>query len=78
MRNKLARSVARLDERRHDAFDVRKVMERHLKQVAIAGGVVVVGTAATAAFVMHRDDRGAASSRRALAARERRMGASGA
>jgi hypothetical protein len=54
MRNKLARSVARLGERRHDTFDVRKVMERHLKQLAIAGGVVVVGTAATAAFVMYR------------------------
>jgi hypothetical protein len=54
MRNKLVRTVGQLDERRHDAFDVRKVIERHLKQVAIAGGLVIVGTAATAALVMYR------------------------
>jgi hypothetical protein len=54
MRAKLVRSVERLDERRHDAFDVRKQLQRHLKQLAIAGGLVIVGTAGTAAFVMYR------------------------
>lgn len=53
-RNKLVRAVARLDERRHDAFDVRRQLQRHLKQIAIGVGLVIVGTAATSAFVMHR------------------------
>jgi hypothetical protein len=54
MRDKLVRTVERLDGRRHDAFDVRKQLERHLKQVAIAGGVLIAGTAASAAYVMYR------------------------
>jgi hypothetical protein len=54
MRAKLVRSVERLDERRHDAFDVRKQIQRHLRAAAIAGGLVIVGTAGTAAFVMYR------------------------
>jgi hypothetical protein len=53
-RNKLAATVERLDERRHDAFDVRKQLERHLKHIAIAGGLVIAGTAATSSFVMYR------------------------
>jgi hypothetical protein len=54
MRGRLARTVERLDERRHAAFDVRKQLERHLKQFAIAGGLVIVATAAGSAFVMYR------------------------
>jgi len=54
MRGKLARTVERLDERRHAAFDVRKQLERHLKQFAIAGVLVIVATAAGSAIVMHR------------------------
>jgi hypothetical protein len=54
MRAKLVRSVERLDERRHDAFDVRKQLRRHLRQLAIAGGLVIVGTAGAAALVMYR------------------------
>jgi hypothetical protein len=54
MRAKLVRSVERLDERRHDAFDVRKQIQRHLRAAAIAGGLVIIGTAGTAAFVMYR------------------------
>ncbi len=54
MRDKLVRTVERLDGRRHDAFDVRKQLERHLKQFAVAGGLVILGTAAGAAFVMYR------------------------
>lgn len=53
-RNKLVRAVERLDERRHAAFDVRKQLERHLMKFAIAGGLVIVATAAGSAFVMHR------------------------
>jgi hypothetical protein len=54
MRNKLVRTVGRLDERRHAAFDVRKQLERHLKQFAVAGALVIVATAAGSALVMHR------------------------
>ncbi|HTB74153.1 MAG TPA: hypothetical protein VK762_12965 [Polyangiaceae bacterium] len=54
MRDKLVRTVERLDGRRHDAFDVRKQLERHLKQFAIAGGLVILGAAASSAFVMYR------------------------
>ncbi len=54
MRAKLVRSVERLDERRHDVFDVRKQIQRHLKQFAILGGLLIVGSAGTAAYVMHR------------------------
>jgi hypothetical protein len=54
MRGKLARTVERLDERRHAAFDVRRQLERHLKQFAVAGGLVILATAAGSAFVMYR------------------------
>jgi hypothetical protein len=54
MRAKLVRSVERLDERRHDAFDVRKQLQRHVKQLAIAGGLAVIATAGASAFVMYR------------------------
>jgi hypothetical protein len=54
MRTKLVRTVERLDERRHDAFDLRKQLARHFKQVAVAGGLVILATAAGSAFVMYR------------------------
>jgi hypothetical protein len=54
MRSKLVRTVERLDERRHAAFDVRRQLERHLKQFALAGGLVILATAAGSAFVMYR------------------------
>jgi hypothetical protein len=53
-RNKLVRTVERLDERRHAAFDVRRQLKRHLTQFAVAGGLVIVATAAGSAFVMYR------------------------
>jgi hypothetical protein len=54
MRNKLVRTVERIDQRRHDAFDVRKQLARHLKAAAIGAGLVIVGTAGAAAFVTYR------------------------
>jgi hypothetical protein len=53
-RDKLARTVGRLDDRRHGAFDVRGQIELHIKQIAIAAGLLIVGTAAASAFVMYR------------------------
>jgi hypothetical protein len=54
MRTKLARTVERIDQRRHDAFDLRKQVERHLRQLAIAAGVVVVGAAGLSAYLGYR------------------------
>jgi hypothetical protein len=65
MRNKLVRTVARIDERRHDTFDVRKQINRHLKQVAIAAGLILVGTSGVVAFAVYR----------VMSASQRRQGA---
>jgi hypothetical protein len=54
MRNKLVRAVGRIDERTHDALDLRKQVGRHMKTLAVAAGLAIVGTAGTAAFVMYR------------------------
>jgi hypothetical protein len=64
-RNKLARTVERIDQRRHQALDVRRQVEKHLKQLAIAAGLVVVGTAGLAAFLTHRLLTGGQRRRRA-------------
>ncbi len=53
-RNKLVRTVARIDHRRHDVLDVRKQVQRHLKQIAIAIGLAVVASAGATAFVVYR------------------------
>jgi hypothetical protein len=53
-RDKLVRTVERLDERRHAALDVRRQLKRHLTQFVVASGLVVVATAAGSAFVMYR------------------------
>ena len=54
MRTKLVRTVERIDQRRHEAFNVRRQVERHLKQLAIAAGLVVVGAAGVSAYVAYR------------------------
>jgi hypothetical protein len=54
MRNKLVRTVERLDERRHDAFDLRRQLARHLKLVIVGAGLVVAGAAGAAVFVTYR------------------------
>ena len=54
MRNKLARTVERIDQRRHDVLDVKKQVTRHLKEIALLVGLVVVGVAGASAFAMHR------------------------
>jgi hypothetical protein len=54
MRNKLARTVERIDQRRHDVLDVKKQVVRHLKEIAVFAGLVVVATGAASAYVMHR------------------------
>ncbi|MDP9001445.1 MAG: hypothetical protein M3O46_15195 [Myxococcota bacterium] len=58
VRSKLLRTVEELDQRRHEALDLRfqikRHLERHLEQVVLASGVLVLATAGTAAFVAYR------------------------
>jgi hypothetical protein len=54
VRSKLLRTVEQLDRRRHDVFDVRLQLQRHLRQLAVFGGVLVLATAGTVALVVHR------------------------
>ena len=54
MRSKLVRTVARIDHRRHDVLDVGKQVQRHLKQIVLAIGLVVVASAGATAFVVYR------------------------
>ena len=54
MRNKLARTVERIDQRRHDVLDVKKQVTKHLKEIALLVGLVIVGVAGASAFVVHK------------------------
>lgn len=54
VRSKLLRTVAELDQRRHEALDLRLQVKRHLKQVVAASGLMILATAGTAAFVVYR------------------------
>ncbi len=54
VRSRLLRTVERLDQRRHDTFDLRIQLERHVRQVAVVGALLVVATAGAVALVVHR------------------------
>jgi hypothetical protein len=54
VRSKLMRTVEQLDRRRHQAVDVRLQMKRHLRQLVVAGAVLVVLTAGTVALLVNR------------------------
>ncbi len=54
VRTKLLRTVEQLDQRRHDALDLRVQMQRHFRQLVIAGGVLVLATAGAVALVVER------------------------
>jgi hypothetical protein len=54
MRSKLARTVERIDQRRHDVLDVKKQVTRHLKEIALLVGLVIVGVAGASAFFVHK------------------------
>lgn len=64
VRTKLLRTVEQLDARRHDAFDLRSQLDRHLKQLAVAGGVLVLATAGAVALAVHGVQRAAERRRR--------------
>jgi hypothetical protein len=54
VRSKLLRTVEQLDRRRQDAFDVRLQLQRHLRQLSIFAGMLLLVTAGTVTLVVHR------------------------
>jgi ABC-type Fe3+ transport system permease subunit len=54
VRSKLFRTVEQLDQRRHQAFDLRIQLERHVRQAAIGAGLLLVTTAGAVAVVVYR------------------------
>ncbi|HTQ45153.1 MAG TPA: hypothetical protein VMI75_20475 [Polyangiaceae bacterium] len=54
VRSKLLRTVEVLDQRRHDALDLKLQLQRHVRQVVVAAGIALVATAVVVAFAVHR------------------------
>jgi hypothetical protein len=54
VRTKLLRTVEQLDQRRHDALDVRRQVQQHVRQLTIAAGVTMVALAGAVALLVHR------------------------
>jgi hypothetical protein len=53
VRSKLLRTVEVLDQRRHDALDLRLQMQRHVRQVVALAGIALVFTAGAVAVAVH-------------------------
>jgi hypothetical protein len=64
VRTKLLRTVEQLDQRRHEAFDLKLQMKRHVRHLAVAGALLLVATAAGVALVVERVTTAAARRRR--------------
>jgi hypothetical protein len=54
VRSKLLRTVEVLDQRRHEALDLKLQVQRHVRQIVAFAGVALVLTAAAVAFTVHR------------------------
>jgi hypothetical protein len=54
VRTKLLRTVEQLDQRRHDALDLRRQVQQHVRQLTLAAGVVILAVAGGVAVVVHR------------------------
>jgi len=54
VRSKLLRTVEVLDQRRHDAVDLKLQLQRHVRQVAVVAGIALVLTAAAVAVAVYR------------------------
>jgi hypothetical protein len=65
VRSKLLHTVERLDQRRHDALDLRLQVRRHLGQLALAAGLLVLVSAGVVTLVVHRVATAAERRRRA-------------
>jgi hypothetical protein len=54
VRTKLLRTVEQLDRRRHDALELRVQVQRHMRQLVVAGSVILLGTCAAMVLVVQR------------------------
>ena len=54
VRSKLLHTVEQLDQRRHEVLDVRLQVQRHVREVLIAGGILLLATAAGVGMIVHR------------------------
>ncbi len=54
VRSKLLRTVGELDDRRHGAIAFRKQLERYARNIAIAGGLLLVVTAGALVLGVNR------------------------
>jgi hypothetical protein len=54
VRSKLLRTVEVLDQRRHDAVDLKLQLQRHVRQVVVVAGIALVLTAVAVGFAVHR------------------------
>lgn len=64
VRERLVHTVRLLDERRHEALDLKYQLQRHVKRVAATGLLLVLATAGAVVFVTHRISTAAARRRR--------------
>jgi hypothetical protein len=64
VRDRLIRTVSLLDQRRHEALDLRYQLRRHVKRVVAMGLLVVAATAGALVLVTHRIATAAARRRR--------------
>jgi hypothetical protein len=54
VRTKLLHTVEQLDHRRHEVLDLRLQLRRHLRDLAIVGGILLVATSAGVALAVQR------------------------
>lgn len=54
VRTKLLHTVEVLDQRRHEAIDLKLQLQRHVRQVVALAGVAIVLTAGVVALAVHR------------------------
>jgi hypothetical protein len=54
VRTKLLKTVEQLDRRRHEALDLRVQLQRHVRQLTMVGGAILLGTCAAMVLVFHR------------------------
>lgn len=64
VRSKLLHTVEQLDQRRHEVLDLHMQLQRHVRQLVIAGGILLVATGASVALVVHRISHAAERRRR--------------
>ena len=54
VRSKLLRTVEVLDQRRHEAVDLRLQLQRHVRQFVALGALAIILTSAAVAVAVHR------------------------